>query len=296
MMKLMEELSLGLITYKGSKYLDRNYEHKEFNHLTKVLEISATRVVIIDEDKYSPGEININFINILKELNFFLKNLIIIQIKILQKSRFRSWSRPTFNIILGILSIIKILWNFIKSKLSKQNLESLQRFIARQKNITNNHKEMIKKLTNSPSPYILILEDDFFTKDLESIRTILQSIFEEVEFLENIKIINLSQSFTENQLGIDKNKTQTLSLTTSKIHKINNYNYPVTNTACAILYKKEICLDLLDELNKLDRYQFIPIDHKLNISLRNLLKNKKLSNLCYASITPGLFIQRSLHA
>ncbi len=292
----INSVSLGLLTYKGSQYLDLNHEHQEFKLLTKTINLSTDDTLIIDEDKFTTNDIRLSRSEFIKGILFFLKNLIIIQIEIIKYSKYRSIIRPVFNIILGIRSVISLALLYISSKILKKYLFKFQKHVARQKNISTNHIAMMKKLSNSNSGYSLIIEDDFLISDQSDFKDEFNSMLNIINAEENIKILNLSKSFTEKQLGIDKNKLKLIKLGSNSQNKLIQYNYPVTNTVCAILYKKEVISDLIRELEKLDKYNFIPIDHKLNISLRALMKMNKLNSLCYASVVPGLLLQGSLNA
>jgi hypothetical protein len=292
----INSLSLGLLTYEGSQYLDLNHEHQEFKLLTKIINLSTDDALIINEDKYITNDIRVSRREFIKEILFFLKNLIIIQIEIIKYSKYRSMIRPVFNILLGIKSVIFLATLYIFSIFSKKYLSKLEKYSVRQKNITFNHIAMMKRLDNSKSQYLLIIEDDFLINDQIILKDEFKSILNIINVKENIKILNLSKSFTEKQLGTDKNRLKLIKIESNTQNKIVQYNYPVTNTACAILYKKEVISDLIRELEKLDKYNFIPIDHKLNISLRALMRMNKLNNLCYASVVPGLLLQGSLNA
>ena len=298
-MKLMnkiDQLSIGLITYGGSKYLDFKQEHQNFQSLLDELGIPSSRGIIIDDDKYSQCEIDISFREFTIGLIYYFTGFILGQLRIVKYSRFRTLFKPFFYTLISILYAVLLLLNYLLSRISNTYLKKFQNNVVRQKNITNNHIDAIRRLLNTETSYILILEDDFLFKDKKNFQKDLRMIIDKLNEIANIKILNISESFTEKELGIHKNKINVHSIKNEKKSVINQYRYPVMNTACAILYKKEICLDLIQELEKLNKFPFIPIDHKLNMSLSKLIKQKRLAKSCYASVVPGLLIQGSLHA
>ena len=298
-MKLMskvDQLSIGLITFGGSKYLDVKKEHHNFKSLFNELDITSNRVKIIDEDKHSQGEVNITFKEFTLGLTYYFASFILTQLRIIKYSRYATFMRPFYYILMSIIYAGWLSSNYALSRLSAKHLEKFQSYVVRQKNITNNHIEAMRQLLNTKTPFILVLEDDFLFEDIKQIKKDLNLVINKLNKIDSIKILNLSKSFTEKQLGINKNKIRVHDLANDKKNVINQYRYPVTNTACAILYRNEMCFYIIQELEKLNKFPFIPIDHKLNISLSKLIKKKQFSKSCYASVVPGLLIQGSLHA
>lgn len=293
-MGLVNNLSLGLVTHKKSEYFISNSDHEKLTNLIDALHIPCKKIVINSDDKYTQNDLNISLKKIIVELLYYLYILVSMQLKILKYSQYKSISTPLYHIVESIFVTFKPLFFYLQSTFSKECSRKLMTFILRQKNISHAHIEILKKLSKNSSDYILILEDDYqYSNSCEvskKIKAVLR-IFKNNKYL---KIVNCSESFTERQLGINKIQLTSYDLETPT-NKIIQYKYPAINTACAIIYKQEICNDLIFELESLNKYSFIPIDHKINLSLSKIIKYNKIDSCCYASIVPGIFIQRSIH-
>lgn len=293
-MGLLDNLSVGLITYKESEYLNNNFDHEDFTTLVDVLKIPSNRVVISCDDKYTLNNLNINTKKFIKELIYYLYILIHMQLKIVKHSQYKSLSVTFYHVLESIFITSKPLILYILSIFFKKYKYKFLYFILRQKNISEGHIQILKKLYKNNSDYILILEDDMYYTNPNELAKNIISVLKILENSKNLKVINCSESFTEQQLGIKKIRLTMRNLDIPSI-KVIQYKYPVINTACAIIYTRDICYDLISELEALKKYSFIPIDHKINISLSKLIKSNKINSYSYASTVPGIFIQGSIH-
>jgi high-affinity K+ transport system ATPase subunit B len=70
---------------------------------------------------------------------------------------------------------------------------------------------------------------------------------------------------------------------------------PVTNTVSAMFYKTDILSQLIPILKSYLKYKIIPIDHKLNMAFVELGKVKESNIHSLTYLSPGLFIQGSIH-
>jgi hypothetical protein len=219
------------------------------------------------------------------------------QLNIISKSNYKTGIRNWINITEVYLVVFHlILDNFILSLIqNRKNLSKVR--TLRQSNITSGHIAAMKELLHKNTKYILILEDDFKLSHKSDFNSLLKNVIKEIEKTPKTKIVNLSRSFQEETLGITRLRKDKKEIR-NRIEAVQEfvvYKYPVANTMCATLYESGIVLKLIREFEKLDLFHFIPVDHKLNIAMRELVKQGELSLECYTSLIPGILIQRSLH-
>ena len=293
-MELVNNLSLGLVTHKKSEYFTSNSDHEKLTNLIEALQIPCKKIVINSDNKYTLSDLNISLKKIIVELLYYLYILVYIQIRIVKYSQYKSISTPFYHIVESIFIASKPLVFYLQSAFSKECSHKLMTLILRQKNISHSHIEILKKLSKNSSDYILILEDDFQYSNPYEVGKKIKAVLRILKNNKYLKIVNCSESFTEKQLGVNKIQLTSYDLETPT-NKIIQYKYPAINTACAVIYKQEICNDLIFELESLNKYSLIPIDHKINISLSKIIKYSEIDSFCYASTVPGIFIQRSIH-
>lgn len=164
--------------------------------------------------------------------------------------------------------------------------------IMRLENIAAAHISILRKALKRNCS-VLILEDDFQINSGISnsdIYEILTCLSKKKKWI----TVNLSLSYSDEELAIKslrKGKNHSVSYREFRMYE---YSFPVVNTACALYYHQDFLEEILVELKRLENAKFIPIDHKINIALLNI--TRKNEKICYLSLDPGLFLQRSLHA
>ena len=153
----------------------------------------------------------------------------------------------------------------------------------------------MKQSLESDKSFVLILEDDFLINDIEAIITMLKFATSVEVSKSKLQLINLSKSFSYQELGFQNFVESSIKNTNYPNFTIDILKYPVTNTVCATLYKSDFLTKLTSELDSLKQISIIPIDHKINIALNKLVKKGLIDKHCYGSSNPRLFIQGSLH-
>jgi hypothetical protein len=284
-----DSMFLGLITHPNSKYLSALGVHEKFINLAKDLKVhdfvvndgnvtdfTAEKIIIRDELL----SIFILFITLLRT-----------QTRILLKSRFSNLVLFIFHIISGIYSICILIFKLIFAQFHPTIHNNYKKIIARQHNISEAHINQLINSLNSKFKFSLILEDDFVLNGDYSINEALKSIIDFLNKDTPVQIISISESFNPDLLGF---KNVSVYTPFENLH-LFNLTTPVTNTVSAMFYKNEILSMLIPLLKSYRKYKIIPIDHKLNMAFAELCRREKfyLSMLSYVS--PGLFIQGSIH-
>jgi len=116
---------------------------------------------------------------------------------------------------------------------------------------------------------VLILEDDAFSSHVAELAAGIQ------RFTQNhagSHLVNLSQSFTLEELGLDKHLHEEPSdIWLSGSHRrLLRSNVPATNTVCAVLYSVEAAVRIRAALEAMPIDPVLPIDWKLNMALTSL--------------------------
>jgi hypothetical protein len=288
----MNSLFVGLITHKNSKYLNAYGEHLQFSALILLLKPNKTKISMDNVVKafgFKASRCNILFDTLYLTSIFFT-----IQAKLLQQSLFKNLNIVLYNIFLQIIYISQISLKIIFSLFSVKANHELCLHVSRQINITNAHKTLLKDSLKSDSKFSLILEDDFYLNNDLNLVEIMSNLFDYLNQFSETLLIDLSESFSIKELGLEFVVTKSYSLPVNTQLKIFSFKQSVSNTVCATLYRNSCIPELLLALDDLDKFPSIPIDHKINIALHKLTKNSKVLNDAYAILEPGIFIQQSL--
>lgn len=144
------------------------------------------------------------------------------------------------------------------------------RMVRRLANIELAHLSAMRAAVDSGARWALLLEDDAqtpqpgtFTQDLIAFTTAADTAGEP-------RTINLSESFTIEQLGIGhiltprRNEGQPQGWNTSASAKI------VTNTVCAVLYRGDYLTQLTEAIEAIPLSPVIPIDFKVNAAVMRI--------------------------
>lgn len=288
-------LGIGLVTYKDSKYLNSRGEHELFNSLVNQLGVVNKNIKIGNLDECDLDSMDIRLIHFFSGIGLFLKSILTTQLTILFKSKNKKIKKSVRNILGNILGILNLTLIYFIYKITRKKIKKFSKYAQRQANISNNHIDILSNLNTIENRWIINLEDDIkINKDLDIRKNIFQLIKKMNEYAD-IKIINLSNSFSDYELGIEGIKIKKIDIDNENTKFINIYAYPVSNTVCATLYRTDVLSKLIKELKNMEKYVFIPIDHKLNISLHKMLKKGEIKETAYASLDPGMFIQGSIH-
>jgi hypothetical protein len=168
--------------------------------------------------------------------------------------------------------------------------------VTRLVNIELSHLDLMRAGLASGAPWILILEDDAFAPDLSDCSQGLLGLMRECP--SSIDFINVSQSFSNAELGISHLLTSlTQPVWAGSIDRaIFAASRPVTNTVCAILYRRDFVRELVTVMDALPMTPVVPIDWKLNIALMKLFDSGRLRDGSCLLVDPAPIDQMSMRA
>lgn len=173
----------------------------------------------------------------------------------------------------------------------------VQRLVRRLVNIEISHLTLMREGLASGADWVLIIEDDASTLDLEDCATGLLGIMNLGEAPGTAPAyVNVSQSFTNAELGIEHLLTPVpdTSWAGREPRELLAASRPVTNTVCAILYRTSFLAALVAEMESLPMTPVVPIDWKLNIALMNMFESGALRSGDCWNVTPGPMDQLSM--
>jgi hypothetical protein len=171
------------------------------------------------------------------------------------------------------------------------------RSLERLMNIELSHLALMRAGLDSSSDWILILEDDAASADVADLATGLKNLFASQDQQRSPLFVNLSKSFSHQELGIRTllrpvNHASWMGLSQRVIYAANK---PITNTVCAVLYRRSFLTELLPALDEIPLDPVLPIDWKLNLALMRLFESGKIMAGDCWTIDPAPILQMSMH-
>ena len=282
----------SLLTHTNSAYF-RNSTHINFDEVINHLKIDSFD--IYSKNLYDDNDLTISsLIAQIKEVFNFARGVFRLR-KIVINNSDPSFKQGMRHLLIDVSTVLSLSIFYFLSILRLKPFRIFVKMLLRQSNISAGHLQLMQNAVWRGDKYLLILEDDFHLSNLTSLKSQLNFVLEVLENNPHLKLINLSESFTNEELGhygfVQNNFT-------SPNHSeliVSCLPHPVTNTVCATIYRTDFLILLTRELRLMDEISLIPIDHKINIALMKLIKRGSLNVDCYATLVPGLFIQGSLH-
>jgi hypothetical protein len=288
-----EKIHFALLTHDKSEYFENSY-HVGFDLLIKSYETNSFNIqsknIISDEDIS-----RIQVFSQISDIFILLKSMIVVRLNVIRNSK-------SFFFLLNLKQAVSIIYDFLflfitlcVAVVSLKFYRNFRKILIRQSNISAGHLNLMNSSLESTKGYVLILEDDFLIQDTAALIKMLKFATSTEVSKSNVQLINLSKSFTYLELGFRNFVEKSINNSTYPNYTIDVLKYPVTNTVCATLYKTDFLIKLISELESQKQISIIPIDHKINIALNQLIKKGLMDKQGYGSSSPGLFIQGSLH-
>jgi hypothetical protein len=167
--------------------------------------------------------------------------------------------------------------------------------VRRLLNIEASHVDLLRRGLEIGTDWIIVLEDDAETADLEDCATGLASLLA----ISGVQpaYINISRSFTPEELGIAHllaaEPVQTWAGPVPRV--VLSSSKPVTNTVCAIAYRAQFVAQLLDRWESMPVTPVVPIDWKLNQALMAMHADGDLGPSDCWLVEPAPIVQQSIH-
>jgi len=189
----------------------------------------------------------------------------------------------------GVRVLGRWMWFGLKWR-SNSQIKELRRLL----NIEYSHVDLYRSGLESGCEWVIVLEDDAFAVDPESLVAGLVGLFESSG---GVKMINLSTSFSPTEIGIAHLLSPVVSVgwAGSSARVVLASARPATNTVCAIAFRKNFLRDLVEDFDSHSADSVVPIDWKLNASLMRLWASDSIgAGECWF-IEPGPVLQLSMH-
>lgn len=166
--------------------------------------------------------------------------------------------------------------------------------VTRLLNIELSHVDLMHSALESGSPWLLLLEDDAGCLDTHDLAQGLRGL---TSGALTPRYVNLSRSFDLHRLGIAHllHPADGVRWQGHSTRVVMTARKPVTNTVCAILYRRDFLADLLVEWQALPMTPVAPIDWKLNRALMGMWSEGRINADDCWWIEPGPILQRSMH-
>ncbi len=168
--------------------------------------------------------------------------------------------------------------------------------VTRLINIELSHLDLMRAGLESGAEWVLILEDDAFAPNASDCAEGLLGLMR--ESVSSIDYVNVSQSFTNSELGIKHLLVSVASppWVGSVSRHVLSASRPVTNTVCAILYRRDFVREVVAVMDALPMTPVVPIDWKLNIALMQLFDSGRLRDGSCLLVDPAPIDQMSMRA
>jgi len=173
----------------------------------------------------------------------------------------------------------------------KKNSKDLE--LRRLLNIEYSHVDLYRRAVKSEAEWALILEDDAESMDINDLVSGLVSL---TESNSNAKLINLSASFTLDQIGVRHllSLIEGLSWSGGATREVLGSRKPATNTVCAIAFRTDFLAQVLADFDSQPAFPVLPIDWKLNETLMRMYGTGEIgANECLF-IEPAPIVQLSM--
>ncbi len=165
------------------------------------------------------------------------------------------------------------------------------RMVRRLVNIELSHLAVMRAAVQSGARWSLVVEDDASATDAGQFAAELLRFMKSADERGQPVTMNLSESFTPAQLGLDHLLSPAPRGASDPAWMTFRAQRPVTNTVCAVLYRRDYLMRLLAELEAIPLSPVIPIDFKVNEAVMRLAPTMSPGDCWVAS--PAPLAQRS---
>lgn len=292
------DLFIGVVTYPGTRFPQSSGPEGLAESLATCLagKGCSTIVRVHGEDVYRPELLRIDSAEIARSIDAELAAEL-------------DWKRHVSGRAFQPLSAAKLKTHRVlrRRKLlpkhsQQPNSESAGfRMVRRLVNIEYAHLNLMRDALAVNAEWILIVEDDA-TLDatlvsMDDFATSLVELFASAQEHHEPGYINISRSHSDSELGTEDIYVAALPFAINATRKIHARvaKRPVTNTVCAILYRREFLEALVDQLERIQLSPVLPIDWKLNRALMNMSASGLAPEGTCWSLAPAPIIQGSMH-
>ncbi len=295
---MSQDLFIGLVTYKGSRFSDARTDSGLASSLARSLHqnpafTGRVFVEVFDQDLFDGELVPLTRAEVVNSIRAELRI----------ESRWRRYLNPMRKQYFSrMLMPVRHVYRYLKFAppwVRTLNLDSPGAVMLRRLvNIELAHISLLESAVDSVADWILILEDDADTRSVEEFGRALSEFLGDSYNSNNLtrlkpKYINMSQSFTLSKVGSAGSDSNIGFWGNSS--RIFSTSIPFTNTVCAVMYSREFAKVLLDRFRQIPLSPVIPIDWKLNLAIMQLFHEGILGEGDCWTIDPAPILQRSMH-
>ncbi len=286
------DLFIGVVTYPGTRFPDASGPEGLATQISRALAAAGldTTIEFASENLYEESVFPIDREAVKRSIEAELNT------EALWRAFLRS-SRPSIK----DRSVMTLRGHYRRRKYLPSNGKEITSsdpgslMIRRLINIELAHMGLLRSAVASGAAWTLILEDDAEARDSDEFGKNLMAFIDRHQGKAQPSYVNISESFSSNSLGIEH-----------LLHAVEPWNaddnacmlfssdLPVTNTVCAILYRKQFLRQLLDTMESIPIDPVIPIDWKLNQALMNLVQDGIIASGDSWITMPAPIVQRSM--
>ena len=172
----------------------------------------------------------------------------------------------------------------------RRNTRPVERLL----NIELSHRDLLDRSIGADAEWTLILEDDAQCSNIPDLAHGLQGIIDRGN---SPCMVNLSHSFSAQELRVDHllYLHEAHPWLGSEARLILATRKPISNTVCAVLYRRDFLQALTTEFSTLPVVPVAPIDWKLNQALMNLFDHRQVGDGDCWWVQPAPITQESMH-
>lgn len=260
MVNVIPDLFVGLVTHENSRFGDAGKETGLLRRVEAGLTRQGLRVatILVDEDAWNPDVLPITIAEVRASIDAEIDSE-------------RRWREYVLGSRLSVLDQITLSLRRLRRRFTltppwKARIREQDdgfRLVRRLVNIELAHVKVLRAAVDSKARWVLVLEDDASTDSPERFSFELGDFLRRADRRGAPSMVNLSESFTSRELGIDH--------LLSRNQGEDNFPWPgfsakrpVTNTVCAVLYSRALLAPLVTALDGIPLSPVIPIDFKVN--------------------------------
>lgn len=290
------KLFIGLVTHSASRFVESQGDFGLSRSLARELEVAThqvgyAQVKVVSENLYDSNLLLVNRAQVLDSIAAELD----------VETRWRLYIRPQQSQgILRIFMRLRHVYRMLRyappwARTVDPNNKG-RRMLMRLINIELAHISLLQQGLESEAEWVLILEDDASVDSVQDFAADLLRFISSTNSGDSQTqpmYVNISRSFKSARLGITP-------LTTHVGHwsadsEILASSQPVTNTVCAILYRRDFVETVLGAFSHIPLSPVLPIDWKLNLAIMNLVSSGELGAGDCWIVEPAPILQGSMH-
>ncbi len=282
------DLFIGLVTHPRSRFSDATSDGGVLKSLERMLAAQGLNVEtgVSDQDAYSPALLPLGRAEVVSS----------IRAELACEQRWRAYVAGTApGLKLRAFMTGRRAWRTMRLAPPWRRRPPIDepgpRMVRRLVNIELSHLAIMKAAIRSVARWSLIIEDDASAQDAAKFAAELIEFIKAADDRGQPLTMNLSESFTPAQLGLEHLLSPVLAWPGAGAWATFSAQRPVTNTVCAVLYRGDYLQRLLVELEAIPLAPVIPIDFKVNEAVMRLAP-AMLPGDCWVA-SPAPLTQRS---